>query len=119
MVRMKSFDRVIAISVDRLDAVSVMYWLIQRGSFARLSARANLCCVAVSRKARWGEQNAGADVTLSANTMSPQSVFPRRTRPTHCAAFRIASKPRNSDSRMRYVSRRYSRRALRMRLSVY
>ena len=46
---MKSFDRVIAISVDRLDAVSVMYWLIQRGSFARLSARANLCCVAVSR----------------------------------------------------------------------
>lgn len=57
--------------------------------------------------------------TLSANTIRPQSVFPRKTRPTHCAAFRIASNPRNSDSRIRYASRRYSRRALRIRLSVY
>ena len=43
MRRMNCFESVSAMSVDRFDAVSVMYWLIQRGSFARLSARANLC----------------------------------------------------------------------------
>jgi hypothetical protein len=38
---MKSFERTIAISIDKFAAVSVIYWLIQRGNFARLSARAN------------------------------------------------------------------------------
>ena len=40
---MKIFESTIAMSVERFDAVSVIYWLIQRGSFARLSARANRC----------------------------------------------------------------------------
>lgn len=51
--------------------------------------------------------------------MRPQSVLPRNTRPTHCAALRMASNPRNSDSRIRYASRRYSNLAFRIRLSVY
>ena len=40
---MNSLETVKAMSVERFEAVSVMYWLIQRGSFARLSARANRC----------------------------------------------------------------------------
>ena len=140
---MNCFDSVSAMSVDRFAAVSVMYSLIHRGSFARLSARANRC--SWHQRGREHErENENADAkrertrsasaphkrtltaageraahTLSAKTISPQSVFPRKTRPTHCAAFRIASKPRNSDSRIRYASRRYSSRALRIRLSVY
>jgi hypothetical protein len=38
---MKSLESVRAKSVERFDPVSVMYWLIHRGSLARLSARAN------------------------------------------------------------------------------
>jgi hypothetical protein len=38
---MKSFESVSAISVERFEAVSVMYWFIHRGSLERLSARAN------------------------------------------------------------------------------
>lgn len=43
IVRIKSLDNVSAISVDKFEAVSVMYWFIQRGNLARLSARANRC----------------------------------------------------------------------------
>ena len=46
---MNCFDSVSAMSVDRFDAVSVMYWLIHRGSLARLSARANRCARRRSR----------------------------------------------------------------------
>ncbi|KAI0928723.1 hypothetical protein AcW1_005887 [Taiwanofungus camphoratus] len=92
IVRMNNLESVSAISVDKFEAVS------QHDEQHRRDQKAD---------------------TLSAKTIRPQSVFPRSTRPTHWAAFRIASKPRNSDSRMRYASLRYSRRALRMRLSVY
>ena len=40
IVRIKSLESVSAMSVDKLDAVSVIYWLIHRGSLALLSALA-------------------------------------------------------------------------------
>ena len=86
-------------SVDKFDAVSVMYWLIHRGSLALLSALAKRYKSELVRNIRIAVRK--RQPTLSANIISPQSVLPLSTRPTHCAAFRIASNPRNSDSLIR------------------
>lgn len=40
---MNSLERTTAISVDKFEWASVMYWLIHLGNLARLSARANRC----------------------------------------------------------------------------
>lgn len=73
-------ESVNAMSVDKLDAVSVMYWLIHRGSLALLSALAKRYKkVAQKYKTAIEEKQ----TTLSANIISPQSVLPLSTRPTH------------------------------------
>jgi hypothetical protein len=74
-------ESVNAMSVDKLDAVSVIYWLIHRGSLALLSALAKRYKIVDEKYNRTavGEKQA----TLSANIISPQSVLPLSTRPTH------------------------------------
>lgn len=66
-------------SVDKFDAVSVIYWLIHRGSLALLSALAKRYTESVRDMDTVEEKKA----TLSANIISPQSVLPLSTRPTH------------------------------------